>query len=360
MEIIIAIVGGCALEKKLIVVVDTDDEYLSPLEYKLIEDWENSAEIEIITQLKYFNEFFSQPRNIYMLIINELLYNEKVQKQNCCHVFVLRENEYDPYARTTDKKIRSLYKYSSIKEIYAEIIKDVRVNMEQIPVEQTRIYVVYSVCGGSGKTIGGLGISSALSDLGKRVLYVNTETYQDFNFYLEDKNYASTSFGYALATNDSDLLPRMLTEIGNEDFDFLRPFEKTPLSYQITEESYLNLVEKIKTLKKYDVIVLEVTRDLTKDKLRLMEQADKVINICMQSEDAAYKNEKLLTNINWKEEQWVFICNKYKKNEENYLENQVSLGMYSVTEYIEEQEYPLNLNMIRERGLFDTTAYLLD
>lgn len=348
------------MDKKLIVVVDTDDEYLAPLEYKLVEDWENSAEIEIITQLKYFNEFFSQPRNIHMLIINELLYNEKVQKQNCRHVFVLRENEHDTYARLEDKKVRSLYKYSSIKEIYAEITKDVRVNMEQVPVETTRLYVVYSVCGGSGKTIGGLGLSSALSDLGKRVLYINTESYQDFNFYLEDRNYASTSLGYAMATNDYDMVPRMLTELGNEDFDFLRPFEKTPLSYQITEDSYLNLVDKIKNMKKYDVIVLEVSRDLTKGKLRLMEQADKVINICMQSEDAAYKNEKLLANINWKEEQWVFLCNRYKKDEENYLGNQVSLGMYSITEYIEEQEYPLNLKMIRERGIFDTTAYLLD
>lgn len=348
------------MEKKLIVVVETDDEYLAPLEYKLVEDFENSAEIEIITQLKYFNEFFSQPRNIFLLIINEFLYNERVQKQNCQHVFVLRENEQETYVQLEDKKVCSLYKYSSIKDIYAEITKDVRVNREQLPVEVTRLYVVYSVCGGSGKTIGGLGISSALSDLGKRVLYVNTETYQDFNFYLEDKSYASSSFGYAMATNDYDMVPRMLSELGNEEFHFLRPFEKTPLSYQITEDSYLNLIESVKNTKKYDAIVLEISRDLTKEKLRLMEYADKVINICMQSEDAAYKNEKLLANINWKKEQWVFVCNRYRKNEENYLENSVSLGMLSITEYIEEQELPLNLKQIRNKGIFDTTAYLLD
>lgn len=348
------------MEKKLIVVVDTDEDYLAPLEYKLVKDWEKNAEIEVITQLKYFNEFFNQPRDIYMLIINELLYNEKVKKQNCRHVFVLGENEHASYVNWEEKKVHYLYKYSSMKEIYAEVMKEARMNMAQMPVETTRLYVIYSACGGSGKTISGLGISSALNDLGKRVLYINSESYQDFNFYLKDKNYASSSFGYSLAMNDYDMVHRMLSELGNEEFDFLRPFEKSPLSFQITEESYFNLVEKVKNIKKYDVIVLETSRDLTRDKLRLMEFADKVINICMQSEEAAYKNEKLLANMNWKEEQWVFLCNRYRKKEENYLENQISLGTYSITEYIEEQELPLSLGLIREKGIYDTTAYFLE
>ena len=88
----------------MIVVVDTDEEYLAPLEYKRLEEWEEKADIEIITQLKYFNEFFSQPRSIFMLIINEFLYNEKIQKQNCSHVFVLRENESDTLQIIEEKK----------------------------------------------------------------------------------------------------------------------------------------------------------------------------------------------------------------------------------------------------------------
>ena len=340
--------------------MDTDEEYLSALEYRLVEDWADKAEIEVITQLKYFNEFFSQPRNIYLLVINEFLYSEKIQKQNCRHVFILKEDEENNLLIRADKKIRSLYKYSSMKEIYAEIKKDMRVNMEQTPVERTRLYVMYSVCGGSGKTISGLGISSALSDLGKRVLYINSETYQDFGFYLDDKNFASSSLGYAMATGEENLISRMLIELGNEEFDFLRPFEKTPLAYQIEEENYLRLIRKIKELKKYDAIVLEISRDLTKNKLSLLAEADKIIHICLQTEDCAYKMEKLLSNIRGGNEQWIHVCNRYKANEENYLANQVSLGMYTITEYVEEQELPLDLNMIRKKGLYDTTAYLLD
>ncbi|MBO5460390.1 MAG: hypothetical protein J5983_01160 [Ruminococcus sp.] len=347
------------MEKKLIVIVDTDEEYLAPLEYKLLEEWEDKAEIEVITQLKYFNDFFSQPRNIFLLIVNEFLYNEKIQRQNCRHVFVLQE-EQETYSGILDKKVRALYKYSSMKEIYAEIMKNVRVNMEVLPVEYTKLYVMYSTCGGSGKTIGGLGLCSALSDLGKRVLYINAEVFQDFNFYLEDKKYASPSFGYALATGEKDLAQRILFETGNEEFDFLRPFEKAPISYQISEQNYLELVRQVREQKKYNVIVLEMSRELTKEKLKLMEYADKIINICMQTEDASFKNERLMSNIHGKEDKWVFVCNRYKKEQENYLGNQISLGMYSITEYIEEQEFSLTLDDIRKKGFFDTTAYLLD
>ena len=344
----------------MIVIIDTDSDYLAPLEYKMIEEWDEKAEIEVITKLKYFNEFFSRPQNIFLLIINEFLYNEKIQKQNCRHVFVLTEDEHNVYPNIGDKKARFLYKYSSVREIYAEIIKDIHVNMEQIPVEYTRLYTLYSICGGSGKTISGLGISSALHNLGKRVLYINTESFQDFNFYLEDKEYASRTFGYAMATKDSTLVQRLYLEIGNEEFDFLRPFEKTPLSYQITEGNYLELIRQIREMKKYDIIILEMSSDLTKEKLQIFEQSDKIINICMQSEEAAYKIEKLMSNINAKDEKWMFICNRYKNNEENYLSNYISLGMYDVIEYIYEEKYPLTLKDIKEKGIFDTTAYLLD
>ena len=348
------------MEKKLIVIVDTDEEYLAPLEYKLLEEWEDKADIEVITQLKYFNDFFSQPRNIFMLVINEYLYNEKVQKQNCRYVFVLRENEQGNYTGVLDKKVRALYKYSSMKEIYADITKAVRVNTDVLPVEHTQLYMMYSPCGGSGKTIGSLGLCSALCDLGKRVLYINTEIYQDFDFYLEDKQYASASFGYALATGARDLTQRLMFEIGNEEFDYLRPFDKAPLSYQITEENYGELIRQIREMKKYDVIVLETSRELTREKLRLLEQADKIINICLQTEDAAHKNEKLLSNIYGVQDKMIFICNRYKKQEENYLGTQISLGLYSITEYIDEQEFSIDLGTVRRLGLFDTTAYLLD
>lgn len=345
------------MEKKLIVVVDTDEEYLSALEYKLLEEWEEKADIEIITQLKYFHEFFGKPRNIFLLVINELLFNQKIQKQNCSHILLLSEEEGNA---GEERSYKCLYKYSSIREIYMEITKEIRSLEEQIPVERTKVYTVYSVSGGSGKTVSALGIASALEDMGKSVLYLNMESFQDFNIYLEDKTCAAASFGYALAMKDPNLIRYFDMETGNDGFDYLKPFEKYSLSYQISDDSYLFLLEQLKAQKRYDVIVLEISRELTREKLELIEQSDKIVVICMQTEDSAYKLERFLSNMNWQEDQWVFVCNRYKKEEENYLSNQVSLGMYTITEYVDETECSLILEQIRRQGYFQTTAYVME
>ena len=99
---------------------------------------------------------------------------------------------------------------------------------------------------------------------------------------------------------------------------------------------------------------------MTREKLQLIEQSDKMAVICMQTEDSAYKLERFLSNMNWQEDQWVFVCNRYKKEEENYLSNQASLGMYTITEYVDETEFSLTLEQIRRQGYFQTTAYVME
>ena len=192
------------------------------------------------------------------------------------------------------------------------------------------------------------------------MLYLNMESFQDFNIYLEDKTCAAASFGYALAMKKPNLIQYFGMETGNDGFDYLKPFEKSSLSYQISDNSYLFLLEQLKAQKRYDVIVLEISRELTKEKLQLIEQSDKIVVICMQTEDSAYKLERFLNNMNWQEDQWVFVCNRYKKEEENYLSNQVSLGMYTITEYVDETECSLTLEQIRRQGYFQTTAYVME
>ena len=78
-----------------------------------------------------------------------------------------------------------------------------------------------------------------MENMGKSVLYLNMESFQDFNIYLEDKTCAAASFGYALAMKEPNLIQYFGMETGNDGFDYLKPFEKSSLSYQISDDSYL-------------------------------------------------------------------------------------------------------------------------
>lgn len=67
--------------KKRIVIVDDDEKYIANLEMILLSREEDLIDIEVVTG-EYFQEFFSQSRNINCLIIDERfllsLYKNKV------------------------------------------------------------------------------------------------------------------------------------------------------------------------------------------------------------------------------------------------------------------------------------------
>ena len=350
------------MDKKLVVIADTDEEYITALEYKLIEEWNEDMELHIISQLKYFNEFFNQPRSIYMLLVNEFLYNDKVKKQNCNYVFILREDEIgDGLTAYEDSTTQELSKYSSIKEIYAQIMSTVRRSSMQAPVEHTKMYMVYSPVGGCGKTLCALGLCEQLAEQKKRVLYINMETIQSFDHFLDAVSFAKPSFAYALGAGSVDLKREVLPEIGSGTFDYLKPLEKAPLSYQIKERAYMNLAETIQAEKLYDMIVLEVSGEFHYAKVQWMDRMDKIFVVCMADETSAVKVQSFLKNIVCTEEKFLFICNRLKPETENYLSNMISLGDITVCEYIE--EFPsgeMTLEDIRSRGILKATAYMLE
>lgn len=347
------------MEKKLIVIVDTDEEYVSALEYKLIEEWQDHARLHIITQLKYYNEFFSQPRTIDVLIINEFLYSDKIKKQNCDYTFILKEDETT--AQEYDGSVVELSKYSSIKEIYTAISRTVRMEPTQSITADTKLYMVYAPAGGCGKTLCALGLCEMLSELGKRVLYVNAENLQTFHAYLKDDVYAKPSLGYAMTEANFDIYREVLTEIGNENFDFLRPLEKSPIAYHIKIEDFSRLIQKLSVAKLYDCIVIEVSTEMTYEKIQWMDQMDKLFIITGQDQLSVDKLDCFLKNIAYSGEKYMIVCNRLNKNKENVLGPfAASLGL-SVCEYIEEKEGGwMTLEDIRQKSILKTTAYMLD
>ena len=66
--------------KKRIVIVDDDEKYIANLELILLTREEDLIDLEVVTG-EYFQEYFSQSRNIDCLIINEKYYTSVVQKQ---------------------------------------------------------------------------------------------------------------------------------------------------------------------------------------------------------------------------------------------------------------------------------------
>ena len=70
------------MRKLTIVLADTDEDYLMPLELKFIQGFGENADIIVITEREYLNYYFSSPRNIDILLISDELYSREFEKHN--------------------------------------------------------------------------------------------------------------------------------------------------------------------------------------------------------------------------------------------------------------------------------------
>ena len=97
--------------KPRIIIADESYDYIMPLQLKFMNEFFEKIDIEVITDLNYFDELFSIPQNIDILIVSESFYNTQIQRHNIKHIFVMKEqNEKE---QTTELNINKIYKYRS-------------------------------------------------------------------------------------------------------------------------------------------------------------------------------------------------------------------------------------------------------
>lgn len=345
-----------------IILVDRDEKYLMPLELKFIEEFQYEAEIMVITDKDYLIEYFSSPKSIDILVINEELYSEDFERHNIVNTFILTED--NDVSSTGNISVNKIYKYTSVKEILSEVISNLSFK-SLLGIEgnnSTKVLMVYSPIGGAGTTLVSMGIAAALSKCHKRVLFISTETLQSFNFIFKNKDFLSNGFEKHLIYHEEEIMEHFKDSIHNEGFDYLLPFKQSTCSFNIKMEDYIYLIDKIKSSKIYDFIVIDTTSDLTIDKTSMMNYSNKVITITRQDQVSKAKLERFLFNIDCSDrDKFIFICNKYDSGKTNHLIKEELINKCMISEYISEFKFDdtnFNLDFLASDSHFKKLAYM--
>ena len=156
-----------------IIIADTDVNYILSLQLKFIEEFFEKIDLEIITDRNYFENMFESPQRAEVLIVSEDLYDLSIQKHNIGNVFLMTEKNEEE--QTADLNVTRIFKYTSIKEIFNEILGKSadKLKVDISSRQETQIVVVTSATGGVGKTTVAMGICASLSKNFKKVLYIN-------------------------------------------------------------------------------------------------------------------------------------------------------------------------------------------
>ena len=191
------------MSKPLIIIADTDELYLQNLERKFLEEFDDQIELEIISDPVYFEQRFETPVSVEILAVSEALYSAGLQRHNISNLCVLAEEHES--GSTEDLSVNRVYKYLGIRELFNELTYQSRDRLTESQTQEhkTQIISFYSAIGGTGKTALSVGLARCLSEKHKRVFYVNTESVQDFSYYLENKT-GMPNEGYRVMKNEQE------------------------------------------------------------------------------------------------------------------------------------------------------------
>ncbi len=330
------------MSKPLVVIVDTDEEYLSILVKQFLRELDDRADLDIISDAEYFEKYFSKPVTAEIVVVEERLYSEKILRHNIANLFVLSESR--EIGNTHQLNITRIYKYLGIRELYNELTYKSRERFvkEQRHIRNTRIIAFYSPIGGSGKTIASLGLAGCLSKKHKNVLYINTESIQEFGYYFKDRSWI-TNEGYRniknSCGNDYAGLKRFMRK---EYFDYLPAFYSTLDARGLDFKIYHNLIISAKNSGEYDFIIVDIEAGYKTSILELLEDADKVLVVTLQDEISVHKMQYLLQNLNFSDrEKYMVICTRYNSTKENSYINSNLQEQFPVKEYIYDFKEPI-------------------
>lgn len=328
------------MNRPRVIIADTDDKYIIPLQLKFIKEYFDKIDLETITDETYFDNLFEKPQKVDILIVSDTLYHSLLQKHDIAHIFVMTEQNEE--GSTEELNINRLYKYTSIKEIFSEIVGNSQnvLDVDNKEKKETQIVVVTSSGGGVGKTTVAMGICASLAKNYKRVLYINASRLQIFQHMLENKETISEREIYTQLRSINDHIYSNIKHIiRKEGFSYIPAFKASLLSLGLEYSIYSNLIQSAKGSNEYDYIIVDTESTFDEYKTELLDIADKIVIVTEQSRSSVYATNLFVANITENNiNKYIFVCNKFKKEGYNALISTENAVKFTVNEYISEFE----------------------
>lgn len=332
--------------KPRVIVADPDEHYVIPIQSRFAAMFGDRIHLEIITDPEYFAALFDAPQHADVVLVSEQFYSSQLKRHDIRRLILLTEKE--DAGKTTELDVQSIYKYTSVQEIFQWILGSCSdlLYAEQGDEKKAKIVLLTSAQGGVGKTSVALGLCKCLEKNFKRTLYINADHLQTFQWFLEDPEPIRGPAVYGRLSYPSQNLYREIAHvIRKEDFSYLPPFQAALFSLSLSYQVYGAVAEGARSSGEYDYIVIDADSAFDVEKTQLLDLADKVILLTKQSRQNMQALDRYLMNLNRNTGgKYDLVCNDFQEGEENAFQLPMAGGRVRVSEYIEHISSPERLN----------------
>ena len=341
------------MNKNTLLLISTDEEYNLNIETRLALQLSSSVGLEIISDPLYLEEYQKRPRKVRLLIVEEKssgLIGPNLQAEK---VLLLSEE-------TILKSDNRISKFGGAQAIIRSLPNDL-IKSGMLSSRKTHIIDVCSLSGGSGKTAAAICLGIRLAQGGKKVLYINLETFQNYYNLLGDdikRRYMSDKLIHAIAINPHMAADRAIEEMIHGQIDMIPQLKGLTGTYQITFTSLLALIDELAGRQIYDYIIAEFPQGLTTDIQMRLFSSERILLTALQDKDSAGRIEAFGDIMKTLSGQLYITCTRYDCYKENYIKDISGKLGYPICEYIPNLDI-YNIDSLIGRGCYKFTAAAL-
>lgn len=349
------------MNKLNLLIVEKDEEYLKALANYISNNHFNEFRVTAISDEEYFNKYLEEDQIIDILLINQQFYNEDIRNKFIKKILILgdesikQENMQDDY----------IYKYQLGSNIYKKIkSKFLSVDSEYLnrAKKEGKVTCCYSPIGGSGKTIISVLVALGLSEKSKEVLYLNFEDIPSTSIYFKcDNTNFMSELLYLAKERNSEFKSRIVEhlKVDNNGIYYFNPINSVLDLETINREDILYFIDEIKSLNKFDDIIIDMSSKFDLNYGGILNKADSVIAI-LGTDIASKSKMDIFLKQQESIEKYIFIINKYKIEKDiDVIPDEIKKGKKSILAKIE--YYPaidgnlMDIKQLKENNQFSIT-----
>lgn len=299
------------MRKKRVVLLYQDTKYILPILADLVEMYDEHCDFSLFSDVDVFEKEIEKNPEIDVFITDKKIFSEQFFKLRINDILLFTEDEKDFSENTSKLNVQLVYKYLSVKEIINEICScSVLRGIEESEGIVTDLIVVYSPIGGAGTTTMALGLSEALTNKHKRVLYINVGQLQNHAYKFKDRSPLDDITVKRFKETDINFYESIKSRIRVEGFFYLPPFPRCLSSLDLQDRHIVQAITKIRETGFYDFIVIDTSSELNECNSELMAEAENVMVVGKPDDESLYKLKVFLGAIDCTDKnKFRFVCN---------------------------------------------------
>ena len=268
-------------KKHNLVIVDSDYDYVRSIEPEIIRRYAEKVDVQIITDEAFMDVWFSEKREIDVLIIDKNHYGDYLNQHDIHQIFLMIP-EID-IEQKVPRSVRVMVKYLPEGELF-EAVNDAfaRIDLAAVapdrkPQHETRVVAVYSPIGGCGKSLISIGLSRKLRMLDQKVLLIGCDDVQSFSVFGDLDLHADADLAEELRDPGENTYWTILQNLAGGDVTYLKSFDRAPHALGVGRTQWKSFVRLMKEKGDFDYLILDIGSRVDEAGTSLMNQADEIV-----------------------------------------------------------------------------------